>query len=92
MEYFPVELCAPSQEVGLGLVIDSAGLPYSSDLNQAGLWGPPQDVGLELVIAGSVVAHAFPDFVHSPIEGGTLKWPFGPGNEEAALYRVKTKN
>ena len=29
---------------------------------------------------------------YSPIEGGTQKWPFGPGNEEAALYRVKTKN
>ena len=29
--------------------------------------------------------------IYSPIEGETRKWPFGPGNEEAALYRVKTK-
>ena len=59
MEYFPGELQAPSWEVGLELVIGSAGLPYSLDLVQAGLWGPPQDVGLELVIAGSAMAHAF---------------------------------
>ena len=63
MEYFPVELRTPSQEVGLELVIGSAGLPYLLHLVLAGLWGPPRDVGLELVIAGSVMAHVFSDFV-----------------------------